>query len=396
MGSLGSAVIFLLNLPFSFAKVLWSLGLDLLWFVSQMCLTLVKNTWFLLISAFSFAYGFVAMLSSQFVQLFVSGTSSFLDKGFDGALWFSRWFVDEGWLYALSFLPLALVITFKERVGELFSPKELIVIPLEEHELSDDEQIGDEDGGSLREKIAGMLPSIFQSKPRSKKKARKPRKRHTWHDYLPASWRDHDEEGVPLWLWLALVMLPLALIFSNLLPQYSRVVVKAGSDLLRALGSGIYTAFAIPVQLAFYGANSTLNLGSDLVKSGSNVLSSSWDSLFAFASLILSLPVMLGGWFLYAGSRLGLLVFDLLRVLGSALYSLFGIPVQLVRVGTNSTLTLGNEVVRVGSNIVSYSFENLISLASLLIFLPVAAGGWILSSVIGLSSVASESTRSLL
>ena len=403
LGALGSAVILLLNLPLTFAKVLWSLGLDLLWFLSQLGLSLVKNTWSLLISVLLIAYGIVAQISSQLVQLFesgstlvLSGTGSFLDRGFEGAKWVSKWFLDEGWLYALSLLPLAFVTIFKERVAEVFSSKEMIVIPLEDEELSDDELIDEKQADSLREKIAAMLSGIFQSKPRPKKKVRKPRKRHTWQDYLPASWRDHDEEGVPLWLWIALVMLPLALIFSNLLPQYYKMVVQTGTDLLKALGAGVYAALTIPVQVAIIGANSTMTVGSDLVRSGSNVFSSSYENVLALASLILSIPVMFGGSILYAGTRIGILVLDLLKVLGSAFYALVGIPVQIVRVGTNNTLTLGNEVVRVGSNVVSYGFENMISLASLVIFLPIAAGGWILSSVIGLGNAATESIRSFL
>ena len=399
-GALGSAVIFLLKLPLNFVKVLWSLGLDLLWFLSQLSLSLVANVFSLLISTLYLTYGFVATVSSQFVQHLatgtnsvLSGTGSLLDKGLEVALLLSKWLLDEGWLYALSLLPLAFVMVFKERVGEFLSPKEMIVIPLEDDELSD---MDEEEKDSLREKVTSMLSGIFQSKPKPKKKVRKPRKRHTWYDYLPSSWRDHDEEGVPIWLWIVLVMLPLTLIFSNLLPQCSKIVVQAGSDLLRALGAGVYKAFSIPAKVVISGANSTFSLGSDLVKSGSNAFTSTYDSFLTLISLILSLPIMLGGWILYSGTKLGLLFLDLLKVLGSALYSLLSIPVQIVRAGTNSTLTLGAEVVKIGSNVVAYSSENLMSLASLVVFLPIAAGGWILSSVTSLGNAVTETIRSFL
>ena len=55
---------------------------------------------------------------------------------------------------------------------------------------------------------------------------------------MPAAWRDHDEDGVPLWLWFLLALLPLVLVMAALAPEYSAQAVD-----------GIYHVVALPFQV---------------------------------------------------------------------------------------------------------------------------------------------------
>ncbi len=123
------------------------------------------------------------------------------------------------------------------------------------------------------------------------------RKKATPFDYIPATWRSHDEDGIPLWAWLVLLAIPLALIFGMLLPAYASLVVAYGASSLKSLASFLYGVALIPVDLIAVGGSQSAELADVALNATSRVIEESAEvtvgllgALLKYSTKLLLLP----------------------------------------------------------------------------------------------------------